>query len=336
MATIGGLLQGGGSGPLQGGVGGAQIQSTATPASLAIHPATTPVQQAVAQGGGTTGTGINSPEYLQGIQQEYGSTISNAERQIPYYTNVMNTLQKNTNTQAGQQIGDENNSYTSNNNSYETQKSANNAQTNLSLAELADQIHGQNVGLINQLGTQGAGSSSAVGAGQSALAKVQNTDRANVEQNAGNNNAEISANQQSLLTQHKSNLDQISQYRTNQLQNILGTYVPLIQNINASMSQATGEEKARLAMYGQTITQQAGVALQKLDGDVNALSHAAVKQVSENLSKESVATAPTAVSVQQLSPFTVGNTGVANTTAAPTGGSVAALMGNYQQQNQLV
>jgi hypothetical protein len=279
----------------------------------------------------STGTTMNNPEYLQGIQQEYGATIANAQRQVPYYEGLMNTLQGNTTAQAAQQTGDENNNFTAANNAYNTQNQATQSQQQLSLAELADQIHGQNQGLTNQLGTLGAGSSSAVGTGQNALAKVQNTDRANIQQQAGAGTAEINAAQQSLLTQHQSNLDQIQQYKTNQLNNILGTYTPLIQNINASMAQAQGEEKARLAIYGQNLTQQAGAALQKLDGDVSSLTNASVRQVQENLTPETVNAAPSAVGVPTVSPFNVGNAaGAGNTTAAPTGGSLSSLL----QQNQ--
>lgn len=308
------------------GTGNSTISFSGTPAPQA------PVQQAeTSTGNSSNPMGINQPEYLQGIQQEYGATINNAKAQVPYYTKLLNTLQSNVGSQATQQTGDENNNYTAANNAYNTQNQATQSQQQLSLSELADQIHGQNQGLVNQLGTMGAGSSSAVGAGQNALAKVQNTDRANIQQQAGAGTAEINAAQQSLLTQHQSNLDQIQQYKTNQLNSILGTYVPLIQNVNASMAQAQGEEKARLAEYNTSLTQQAGAALQKLDGDVASLTNASVKQVSENLSPESVKAAPAQVTVPTVSPFNGGGSGAnANTTAAPTGGSIAALL----QQNQ--
>lgn len=348
MATVSGLLQGGGLGIMQGGGGGANFQSASSPSPLSNPGATlslakplgatqSPIQQASAASSPTTtaASGINSPGYLQGLKDEYGSSISNAERQIPFYQNYEGTLQNNATTQAAQQTSDENNNFNSANSAYDTQKQAVGSQEKLSLAELADQIHGQNQGLINQLGTLGAGSSSAVGAGQGALAKVQNTNRADIQNQAGANTANISAAQNSLLTQHQANLDQIASFKTNTLNNIIGYYTPLIQNAQTAMHQAQGEEERLAAMYGlNAITQQATGALASLDNTVQALTQKSLSDLSapENVSKLSVNAAPSPVSVPTVSPFNVGNSGASNTTAAPTGGSVSALLGQYKQQ----
>lgn len=344
----GGLATGGGfqgtSPALQGGGINLQgsspnLQPTASPINAAFRPAA-PASKAVAPApatgsGVSSSSGINSPGYLQGLQNEYGSVIANAQRQIPFYQNYMNTLQGAAVNQAGQQTADENNTFTAANNAYNTQNQATQNQAKLSLAELADQIHGQNQGLINQLGTLGAGSSSALGTGQTALAKVQNTNRADIQQQAGANTAEISAAQQSLLQQHQSNLDQIAQYKTNTLNNIIGYYTPMIQNAQTAMHQAQGEEQRLAAMYNlNALTQQAGGALQNLDNTVGALTQKSLSQLSapESLSPINVKAAPTAVAAPSVSPFNVGNTGAANTTAAPTGGSLAALAGQLKQQ----
>lgn len=304
-----------------------------------VTPAPTPTprpQQPVtpqAQASSTSSSGINSPEYLAGLQNQYGSAIENAQRQIPFYQGVMGQQQQNVTNQATQQTGDENNNYQAGVNSYETQKGANTSQQRLSLAELADQIHGQNQALTNQLGTVGAGSSSALGAGQNALAHVQNTQRASIQQQTGNNNSIIGANEQQLAAQHNSNLDQIAQYKTNTLNNIVSYYTPLIQNAQTSMHQAMGEEQRLAATYNlNAVTQQATSALGSLDSSVKALTQQSLDSLSapENLSKETVAAAPQAVGVQSVSPFNVGSTGASNTTAAPTGGSLSALMKQYQ------
>ncbi len=312
--------------------------SVSQPQSTAPAPSQAPIAQAQSQSAptssaSTSSSGINSPEYLAGLQNEYGSTIANAEQQIPFYQGVMGQQQQTVSNQANQQTGDENNNYQAGFNSYETQKGANTAQQHLSLAELADQIHGQNQALTNQLGTVGAGSSSALGAGQNALAHVQNTQRASIQQQTGNNNAIIGANEQQLAAQHQSNLDQISQYKTNTLNNIVSYYTPLIQNAQTSMHTALGEEQRLAAMYNlNAVTQQATSALASLDTSVKALTQRSLDSLSapENLSKETVAAAPQAVGVQSVSPFNVGTTGASNTTAAPTGGSLSALMKQYQ------
>jgi hypothetical protein len=344
VASLVGNLGPSASTPLQGGTGalqgssGAGLQPAASPIGAALGAAKAPVSGGGSTGGGAITSGgsstnpynINQPQLLAGLQQEYGSTIANAQAQVPEYQQIEQNMQNNAVTQAQQQTQDENNNYTAANNAYNTQNQATQSQQQLSLAELADQIHGQNTGLINQLGTLGAGSSSAVGTGQNALAKVQNTDRANIQQQAGAGTAEIQAAQQSLLQQHQSNLDQIQQYKTNQLANIVGTYGPLIQNVETQIGTASGEERARLAEYDVTLQQQAGTALQQLDSDISNLTNATVAKSNEALSNLTVNPAPTAVSVPTVSPFNVGNQGnTANTTAAPTapsGGSVYDLM----------
>jgi hypothetical protein len=319
--------------PLQAPSAGNSIAPiAAATASPAKAPASTPTPAVTPSSGSSSNPyNINQPQLLAGLQQEYGSTIANAEQQVPEYTAIENNMSANANTQAAQQTSDENNNFTAANNAYNTQNQATQSQQQLSLAELADQIHGQNQGLTNQLGTMGAGSSSAVGTGQQALAKVQNTDRANIQEQAGAGTEEIQAAQQSLLTQHQSNLDQIQQYKTNQLANIASTYGPLIQNVETQIGTASGEERARLAEYDVTLQQQAGTALQQLDQTISQLTNATVAKSNEALSNLTVNAAPTAVTAPTVSPFNVGNTGgAANTTAAPTtapsGGSVYDLM----------
>src|SRR5258706_63747 len=228
---------------------------------------------APASSSGANSSGINSPAFLQGLQNEYGSSIANAQRQIPFYQNFMNTLSGAATNQAGQQQANENNVFNANNNAYETQKQGIGNQQKLSLAELADQIHGQNAGLTHQLGTLGAGSSSAMETGQRALANVQNTNRADIQQQAGVGSANISAAQQALLSQHQSNLDQISQFKTNTLSNIIGYYTPLIQNLQTAAQNAQGAQERLAAQYGlKTLSSEATGALANLDSAVAALS----------------------------------------------------------------
>lgn len=312
-----------------------QRQSQATSAIQNLYSQFKGYNQGQVLGASTGSGGINSPGYLQGIQNEYGASIANAQRQIPFYQNYMNTLTGAASNQAEQQRQDENNTFAANNNAYETQKQGVSNQQKLSLAELADQIHGQNVGLTNQLGTIGAGSSSAVGAGQNALARVQNTNRADIQQQSGTNLANISAAQQGLFQQHQSNLDQIANFKTNTLNQIIGYYTPLIQNAQTALHQAQGEEQRLAAMYNlKSLSNEATGALSDLDNSVNALTQRSLQSLStpESLSPLTVKAAPTAVQSPSTSPFNVGNTGAGNTTASPTGGSLSALMDQLKQQ----
>lgn len=289
-------------------------------------------------GGGAAGSplGLSSPQYLEGLRNEYDYPIQQATRvTIPFYQNYMHNLQGAATNQAAQQTADENNIFGANNNAYETQKQTVGNQAKLSLAELADQIHGQNQGLINQLGTMGAGSSSALGAGQNALAKVQNTNRADIEQNAGGATANISSAQAGLLSQHQNNLDQIANFKTNTLNQIIGYYTPLIQSAQTAAHQALGEEQRLSAMYNlKALTSQATGALANLDSSVKALTQKSLASLSapENLSPLHVNPAPAPISAPVVSPFNTGRQqGSQNTTATPVGGSLSALMDRLQQ-----
>lgn len=344
LQTLQGGLTGGAPSALSPQGGGVNLQgNSSSPIASSLSsgnfgPPLTQAQPLASSGGGgsSSSSGINSPEYLQGLQNEYGNQINEATNvTIPFYQKYMNTLQGAAANQAGQQTQDENNTFSAANNAYNTQNQATQNQAKLSLSELADQIHGQNQGLVNQLGTLGAGSSSALGTGQSALAKVQNTNRADIEQQAGANTSEISAAQQSLLQQHQSNLDQISQFKTNTLNNIIGYYTPLIHAAQTAARTALGEEQRLAGMYHlNALTQQAAGALSNLDNTVGALTQKSLSQLNapESLSPIKANAAPTAVAAPSVSPFNVGSPSAANTTAAPTGGSLAALSGQLKQQ----
>lgn len=339
---------------LQGASGAPAIQNAA-PLSQVQRVAPSPAPAAKpAPNSGSTATGasgassnpyaINAPLYIQGIQEEYSRQLAADQAQAGANTAGFNTNNADVNATAGANENQINQQASDSANTLATQKSGVESQRALSLSELADQIHGQHQALLNELGTVGAGSSSAVGTGEGALAKVQNTGTANIQENAGTQEANISAEQQAVEDQRQAQLQSLAVWKAQQLHQIMQTYISNQNAIASAIGTAQGEEKARLAEFGQSLTQVTSSALQAVDKTVQATV--------ANLTKYEVAQAPgikapvalstpAAITAPTVSPFNVGNggAGAGNNTAAPTtptGGSVYALMGNNNNnQNQL-
>lgn len=334
---------------LQGGSGVALQQPTYTPQVAAGVPQTNmsgntavlgtnttnnnPNQLAAT---GTAGAGMNQAEYLAGIQQQYNAAIQGGSNLIAQ--NQAN-LPINQGALAGYVGAQENQAQAQTDNqvnTYNTQKSGVQGQQTLSLAQLADSIRGQNQGLQAQLGAVGAGSSSAGSMGQYALAHEQNSSRANIQQQAGSNIANIDAQIQQTQANLHPYLQTLEAYKTQQTQSILQNYNTLQSQLEQQINQAQGEEKARLALYGQTIQDSAGAALTSLDQQVAGASQNFAAQQQATLANApgqyqapTLANPPAAIQSPQVSPFQISQP-TGNATAAPTGGSLAALL---QQQN---
>lgn len=286
---------------------------------------------------GLAGTTLNAPAYIAGIQQEYGSQLAAAPTTANEYQQALNTAiggytggaaaqgaqqQAQANSQLGQ-IG--------------TQENVTRAQQNLSLSELAAQIRAQNQGLGAQLGAVGAGSSSAVDMGERGLAQEQNTNRANIQQQAAGNISNLESQKTGVNAVLAANLAAIDQWKQTQIATVQANYAQLMTNLNTAVETAQGEEKARLAEFGQSLT---GSALQSLSNINNITSSAVGNLMSQNtaaqpnLTNVPQAQAVNPISVGTISPFQItpqANTG--NATANPTGGSLSALL-QQQQNNQ--
>lgn len=255
---------------------------------------------------GTYGYGFNLPEYLAGIQQEYGGAVQRGSQQIaqnqqylPVQQADINRVAQGNINQASTQTAGQNavaNSYIS---------GAQNQQA-LSLAELADQIRSANQGWQAQLGAQGAGFSSAAPMGQFGLAKEQNLNRANVQQQTANTinplRTEIEANNQNL-TQYQNN---INAWKQQQIDSVMKNYATIQSQLEQAITQAQGEEKARLGMFGVALQNAAGSALTQIDTAVsNALANNRVDYSagSAQFQPNAQAGAPAAITSPAVSPF---------------------------------
>lgn len=333
-------LAGGTTGPTAG-YGGPNPFATSThinaPTAGAVTSASTSSGRIAPAG--TVSAGMNPTDYANAIQQQYGSAIQGytGEKANAMAANPINLqdvqnvfdLQKNqAQNQADNQV-----------NTYNTQKSGIQSQQSLSLAQLADMIRGQSQGLQAQLGATGAGSSSASLLGNYALGRQQNQNVASINTQAGGNIANVNAQIQQVQNTLKPYLDTLEATKQQQLHNIMSNYNDLMARLESSIGQAQGEEKARLALFGQTLTQAAsdsiaalnnGVAQQKqayVDSITNAKSAAPAYQA------PALQQAPAPITAPNLSPFQV-NSGAGNATASPgiQGGTLADIL-KQQQQN---
>lgn len=290
---------------------------------------------------GTSGTGttFNAPGYIAGIQQEYGAQINAGPQNQAILSQGEQGGINAANTNTAQQE-----------NTYQTQANAQNAtlqnaigsqqnQQQLSLAELADQIRGQNSGLQAQLGAVGAGSSSANLAGQQALAHEQNTQTANIDQQANSNISGAQTQEAGVNAVLKANLNQLDTFKQNQINQITNQYSQLMTQLQTALQTAQGEEKARLAEFGQNLTGTAIQSLTDLNNSIQSQANSLVAQGNQQatgLQDIPTAQAVAPITTQALSPFTnnvqPGNSS-GNASAVPGGLTLSEILQQQQQQN---
>lgn len=286
---------------------------------------------------GTYGYNLNQPEYQAGIQQEYGSAIQGANNQIQGWNSYLPTAQTDIGNLASASTAQANQTAQDTNNALNVQGAGTQNQQHLSLAELADQIHGQNQGLMNQLGAQGAGFSSAMQTGQQALQHAQNMQAANINTQANANLANINAEHKTTNDTLTTALQNIGAWKQQQLNSILNQYSQAMSSLNQALGTAQGEEKARLAMFGQQISKSAADAL----GNLQATTQNSVNTANSALSAATNAAAPVTqfqtyqapanITMDQSSPFAAqAQSGNANSTATTAPTSLAALAGIYK------
>lgn len=314
-----------------------QVPNSVVPSTAAVPSTNTATAVPSAGTGGGSSSSFNSPGYIAGIQQEYGAQLNAGPQNLAILSQGEQGGVNAANTNAAAQGA-----------SYQTQANAQDAtlqnaigsqqnQQNLSLSELADQIRGQNQGLQAQLGAVGAGSSSANLAGQQALAHEQNTQTANIDQQANSNISGAQTQEAGVNAVLNSNLNQLNVYKQNQINQITNQYAQLMQQLQTSLQTAQGEEKARLAEFGQNLTGSAIQSLTNLNSQIQTQANSLVSQGNSQatgLSNIPTAQAVNPITTAPLSPFTnnvqPGNS-TGNASAVPGGQTLSDLL---QQQNQ--
>jgi len=323
------------SGPT--GLGGGIQTSAPAAAYVPAPPVTNTNNNTNNTGGSGTPSTFNAPGYIAGIQQEYGAQINAAPQNEAILQGQSNAAQNAVNTNTGAQEA-----------TYQTQANAQNAtlqnaigsqqnQQQLSLAELADQIRGQHSGLQAQLGAVGAGNSSAQGLGDVALAHEQNTNAANVDQQANANISGAQTQEAGVNAVLGANIKQLDLAKQNQINTITTNYAQLMQQLQVSLQTAQGEEKARLAEFGQNLTASAIQSLTAVNNSIQNNANALLTQGAQGatgLQNIPTAQAVNPIVTPQVSPFSP-NSQPGNATASasvPTGGSLSALLNQNNQQ----
>lgn len=285
--------------------------------------------------GGTTGldgTTLNAPQYIQGIQQEYGATINNAPTAANILTSQEGAAEKQYNDTAGTAIANAQQQNNANQAVLQGQIGTTKQGQTLSLTELASQIRAQHQGLGAQLGSVGAGSSSASLLGDEGLAQEQNTSRANIQQQAGSNISNLETQEAGQTADTGTLVQGYQKTAADQVATVKENYAQLMNQLATSLNQAQGEEKARLAEFGQTLTDAANTSLNNIESQLTNNTGALLTSGAETLNQGSLpaVTQVNPVTAPQVTPFNVGaNSG--NATAAPAGGSLYTLL---QQQSQ--
>lgn len=318
-----------------------QQAGTGTPSfGSPAAPSTQTTNNGINNTAGTAGYGMNNAQYQQGIQQEYGSAIQGAQNQMAGWNSYLPTAQGDINNTANASVAQANQQAQDNLHQLDVQGAGTQNQQHLSLAELADQIHGQNQGLMNQLGAQGAGFSSAALTGQQALQHAQNTQATNINTQANTNLANINAEKDTTNHTLTTGLQNIQSWKQQQLDGILNNYSQAMSSINQALGTAQGEEKARLALYGQAISQQAANAL----GNLQNVTQGAIQSANSTLANAHNAASPVTqfqtfqpqanITMDQSSPFaSQAQSGNANADATNAPGTLAGL-GTLLKNNQ--
>lgn len=262
-------------------------------------PAQTPnTQNAGGNGGGNTGgnggpapsstpglggSSLNAPLYVQGIQQEYGAVLNNAPKAQQILGQQEGALEGQYQHGADVAIANAQQQNAGNQAVLQSQIEGTQKGQALSLNELANQIRAQYQGLGAQLGAVGAGSSSAREAGARGLAEEQNTQRANIQQQAGSNVSNLQTQQTAQNADTNTLVEGYRKAASDQIATVKANYAQLMNSLQVQLDQAQGEEKARLAEFGQTLTDAAKQSLasieQQLTDNTNSLLTQGVAQL---------------------------------------------------------
>lgn len=307
------------------------------PAAPAAAPANANPGGGTVSSGSGSGSSILTPQYLQGIEQEYGATINNAPTAQGILNSQEGAAEQQYNDAAGVAIANAQQQNTGNQAYLQNQINSTQQGQNLSLSELASQIRAQHQGLGAQLGTVGAGSSSAALLGDQGLAQEQNTQRANVQQSAGADITGLETQQKAQTADLNTLVTGYQKTAADQVATVKANYAQLMNQLAVSLNQAQGEEKARLAEFGQSLTGAANAALGNIESQLQNNTNTLLTQGTAKLSEGSLPT-PTGVdpiNMAQVTPFTASaGSGNATSSGAPAGGSLYSLL--QQQSGQPV
>lgn len=205
-----------------------------------------------------------------------------------------------------------------------------NEQRARSLQEIRDNLLKQSMSYNNQLGTFGAGDSSAAGMINFALAGAAGKNRGNVMNNASDQTRAITTRRGDLEEDYNTNLNTLNNWKANSLQQLALEYTDKKNQIQSAMAQADAQRAQQLAQYDAAYTQQAIQALQNLQ-NTYAQQASQLNSMYGNMNK-SVALNPTNTSYQ-VNPIQAGRMAGIGNVQSQTYDPVA-VMKRYEEDQQ--
>jgi hypothetical protein len=125
------------------------------------------------------------------------------------------------------------------------------------LKSLADQLRQQGMSYSNQLGTMGAGDSSASGMVNFALGGQASRNRGDLVRNASGQEVAIGNQRADLEVSYKQNVSDLTNWKQNQLNDLYEKFSNMKNQIANEMANASLQRQQQLAQYDAGVTQQA-------------------------------------------------------------------------------
>lgn len=216
-------------------------------------------------GTNTNGTGTGyAPNVLSGLyDQQIGQLQNYANNAIPQYQtldqNIINQgydTQK-TNLDAQHQLGQANFQHAQD--QLDTQRAN-------SLRDLGNQLRGMYNSYSNQIGTMGAGNSSAVPLISYALQQQGNTSTNDLNTQFNQQQTGLNLQDQGLETNYQGQLKSLDNWKNTNLQQIAENYAKQLDQLHQQIMQAQGDKARFLSLYGtQALADQALAQMQALN-----------------------------------------------------------------------
>lgn len=177
-----------------------------------------------------------------------------------------------------------------------------------SLNDLAHQVEQMGMSYNNQLGSLGAGNSSAAGLINRAVAQQAARNRGQVMQSAGSQLGQINTQRGDLETDFGTQKQALDQWKQGQLYDLINNYNDQMAKLQEAIANAQGQKAQALAQYQPQLVQQAIDGLTQLQNVYNQ-NHQSLLSRFQNAAAPNVAINPNLMSfeTQQITPGQVAN-----------------------------
>lgn len=263
--------QGGYTGP-QGETGARSLTTTLSPYK---GSAPQPIAQYEATGStnyssGSAGNVATTQQNIDLVNSLFGSKVAGLQSQLGTLDAQNQASQARIGNQYQTKLNDLQENLTVGNRNLDMSRNKVNESRARSLQDIRDKLQTQSMGYANQLGTFGAGDSSAAGLINTALSGMASKNRGDVQQNASDQLTTIDTQQADLKREYDRNTRDLEAWKQETLSNLATDILQKKQQIQQAISQADAEKAQQLAQYDASYTQQAIQALQNLQNQYAA------------------------------------------------------------------